>query len=152
MMEQKIVRDIEAIKQYLPHRYPFLLLDRVIDGVPGKCLTALKNVTINEPFFNGHFPRLSVMPGVLLIEALAQASGILIHETQGITVGDLYFLAAVDNVRFKRLVTPGDQLHLHVELVKRRSDVWKFTGTASVDGEVACLADLTNIKEPKKSD
>jgi 3-hydroxyacyl-[acyl-carrier-protein] dehydratase len=143
-------RDIEAIKKYLPHRYPFLMVDRVIDIIPGKSITALKNLSANEPFFSGHFPRMSVMPGVLMVEAMAQASGMLIYETLGVVPeGELYFLAGIDKVRFKRLVVPGDQLRLHVELTKHRLDVWKFTGTASVDGEVACIAEFTNIREQK---
>jgi len=139
---------IEEIKGYLPHRYPFVMIDRIIEIIPGKSLTAIKNVTINEPFFSGHFPRMSVMPGVLLIEAMAQASGILIYKSLGILPGsELYFLAGVDNARFKRLVIPGDQLQLHIELMKHRLDLWKFAGTASVDGEVACTAEFMNIKE-----
>lgn len=140
--------NIEDIKEYLPHRYPVLLIDRVVEIIPGKSLTAIKNVTANESYFCGHFPRRSVMPGVLLIEAMAQASGLLIYKTLDIPPGaELYFLAGVDNARFKRLVTPGDQLRLHIELGKRRLDLWKFTGTASVDGEVACVAEFMNIKE-----
>lgn len=140
--------NIEEIKGYLPHRYPFIMIDRIIEIIPGKSITAIKNVTINEPFFSGHFPRMSVMPGVLMVEAMAQVSGILIYKTLGIVPkSELYFLAGVDNARFKRLVTPGDQLRLHVELGKRRLDLWKFTGVASVDGEVACTAEFMNIKE-----
>ncbi|MBS0352192.1 MAG: 3-hydroxyacyl-ACP dehydratase FabZ [Proteobacteria bacterium] len=138
---------IEAIKKYLPHRYPFLMVDRVIEVIPGKHITAIKNVSINEPFFNGHFPHMPVMPGVLMIEAMAQASGILTYETlETVPEGELYFLAGIDNVRFKRLVVPGDQLQLHVELNKHRLDVWKFSGTATVEGEVACTAEFMNIK------
>jgi 3-hydroxyacyl-[acyl-carrier-protein] dehydratase len=148
-MEHKVHKNVEAIKELLPHRYPFLLVDRVIEVTPGKSLLAIKNVTINEPFFIGHFPRMAVMPGVLLIEALAQASGVLIYETLGKNDGDLYFLAGIDNVRFKRLVTPGDQLQLYVELTKQRLGVWKFTGAASVNGEVACSAEFTNVKEQR---
>jgi 3-hydroxyacyl-[acyl-carrier-protein] dehydratase len=144
MTQQK---NIEAIKKYLPHRYPMLMVDRVLEVVPGKYITAFKNVSANEPFFNGHFPRMPVMPGVLMVEAMAQASGILIYETLEIIPEDeLYFLAGIDNVRFKRLVVPGDQLKLHVELTKHRLDVWKFTGTATVEGEVACTAEFMNIK------
>ncbi len=140
--------NIEEIKGYLPHRYPFIMIDRIIEIIPGKSITAIKNVTINEPFFSGHFPCMSVMPGVLMVEAMAQVSGILIYKTLGIVPkSELYFLAGVDNARFKRLVTPGDQLRLHIELGKRRMDLWKFTGVASVDGEVACTAEFMNIKE-----
>lgn len=144
------VKNIEAIKQYLPHRYPFLLVDRVVDLVPGKSITAYKNVSANEPYFNGHFPKMAVMPGVLMVEAMAQASGILIFETLGTVPEDeLYFLGGIDNVRFKRLVVPGDQLHLHIALTKQKLNVWKFTGTASVGNEVACTAEFMNIKENK---
>ncbi len=144
------IKDIEEIKKYLPHRYPFLLVDRVLAVTPGKSLTAIKNVTANEPFFNGHFPKMAVMPGVLIVEAMAQASGMLIYETIGFTNGELYFLAAIDNVRFKRLVIPGDQIKLDIELVKTRLNVWKFTGVASVEGVVACTAEFTNIREQEK--
>jgi 3-hydroxyacyl-[acyl-carrier-protein] dehydratase len=144
------MKGIEVIKKYLPHRYPFLLVDRILEVVPGKSIKAIKNVSANEPYFNGHFPSMAVMPGVLMIEAMAQASGILTYETlKSVPKGELYFLAGVDNVRFKRLVVPGDQLHLHVELTKHRLDVWKFLGTASVEGEVACTAEFMNVKEHK---
>jgi 3-hydroxyacyl-[acyl-carrier-protein] dehydratase len=142
--------DIEQIRRYLPHRYPFLMIDRVLEVVPGKSLTAIKNVTVNEPFFTGHFPHQSVMPGVLLVEAMAQASGILIYQTLGILPEtELYFLAGIDNARFKRLVIPGDQLVLQIELIKHRLDLWKFKGTALVQDEVACVAEFMNIKESK---
>jgi 3-hydroxyacyl-[acyl-carrier-protein] dehydratase len=140
--------NVEEIKGYLPHRYPFFLVDRVQELIPGKSITAIKNVTINEPYFQGHFPRMAVMPGVLIIEALAQASGLLIYKTLETLPGsELFFLAGVDNARFKRVVTPGDQLRLYIELVKRRMDLWKFTGTASVNDEIVCTADFMNIKE-----
>ena len=140
--------DIEAIKRYLPHRYPFIMVDRITEVIPGQSLTALKNVTINEPFFQGHFPSRAVMPGVLIVEALAQASGILIYRTLGIMPEDeLYFFAGIDNVRFKRLVVPGDQLVLHLELGKHRLDLWKLKGTASVNGEIACVAELMVIRD-----
>ncbi len=145
-----MIQDIETIKKYLPHRYPFLLIDRVLEVIPGKSITVIKNVSAGEPYFSGHFPRKSVMPGVLMIEAMAQASGILTFETLGPAyAGELYFLAGVDSARFKRLVIPGDQLRLDVELTKHRLDVWKFTGTASVEGEVACTAEFMSIKEQK---
>lgn len=141
-------QDIEAIKKYLPHRYPFLMVDRVIEIVPGKSITAIKNVSANEPHFTGHFPSLAVMPGVLMVEAMAQTSGILTYATlDRVPQGELYFLAGIDKVRFKRLVTPGDQLLLHIELLKHRLEVWKFAGTATVNGEVACIAEFTNVKE-----
>jgi len=116
---------------------------------PGESLLALKNVSINEPFFQGHFPLRPVMPGVLIVEALAQASGILgfISKNTMPDAASLYYLAGIDNARFKRVVEPGDQLYLHVKLVKARLDVWKFEAHASVDGDMACSVDLTTVKK-----
>ena len=134
----------EEVKQYLPHPYPFLLVDRVTECTPGESLTAYKNVTVNEPFFQGHFPHVAMMPGVLIIEALAQATGLLGFRTMSETPRDdlLYMLVGVDNVRFKRQVIPGDQLMLKVELVKRTRMIWKFTCEASVDGELVTSASM----------
>lgn len=136
--------DIHEIMKFLPHRYPFLLLDRVIDYVPGERLTAIKNVTINEPFFPGHFPVRPVMPGVLIMEALAQATGMLafVSSDDLDPENSLYYFAGIDNARFKKPVEPGDQLVLEVELVKARRGIWKFTGQAKVDGKVVASADL----------
>jgi len=135
--------DIHEIMGLLPHRYPFLLVDRVLDYVPGKTLHAVKNVTINEPFFTGHFPQQPVFPGVLILEALAQATGILAFKSAGKPKeNELYYFAAIDNARFKRPVGPGDVLHLKVELLKDKRGVGKFTGVAEVDGQVVCSADL----------
>lgn len=141
--------DIMQIREYLPHRYPFLLVDRVVSVTPGKSIVGYKNVTVNEPFFNGHFPSKPVMPGVLMVEALAQLSGILIFKTMDKMPGeDLYYLASVDNARFKRVVEPGDQLRLEIELIseRRSKGFWKFKGKASVDGITACEAEIANIK------
>ena len=134
----------EEVKQFLPHRYPFLLVDRVLECTPGESLSAYKNVTVNEPFFQGHFPQVAIMPGVLIIEALAQATGLLGFRTMSETPRDdlLYMLVGVDNVRFKRQVIPGDQLMLKVELVKRARMIWKFTCEASVDGELVTSASM----------
>ena len=134
----------EEVKQFLPHRYPFLLVDRVTECIPGESLTAFKNVTMNEPFFQGHFPQIAIMPGVLIIEALAQATGLLGFRTMSETPRDdlLYMLVGVDNVRFKRQVIPGDQLTLKVDLVKRTRIIWKFTCQASVDGELVTSANM----------
>lgn len=134
----------EEVKQFLPHRYPFLLVDRVVECTPGESLTAYKNVTVNEPFFQGHFPQVAIMPGVMIIEALAQATGLLGFRTMSETPRDdlLYMLVGVDNVRFKRQVIPGDQLMLKVELVKRARMIWKFTCEASVDGELVTSASM----------
>ncbi len=136
--------DIFDILRHLPHRYPFLLVDRVLSCEPGRSLTAIKNVTINEPFFQGHFPSYPVMPGVLLLEALAQATGILGVQSmeQKPDEGEMYFFVGIDKARFKRPVGPGDQVLLEVELIKVRRRIWKFHGEASVDGNLVASADL----------
>ena len=136
--------DIHAILEQLPHRYPFLLIDRVTSVVAGESVTAIKNVTINEPYFTGHFPQRPVMPGVLIIEALAQATGILAFITAGQKPDDnmLYYFAGIDNARFKKPVEPGDQIILQATLVKQKRNIWKFKGTATVDGEIVASADL----------
>lgn len=138
---------ITDILNYLPHRYPFLLIDRVLESTDNT-LVALKNVTFNEPFFMGHFPQKPVMPGVIIIEALAQASGMLIFKTvQRKADKDFWFyLAGIDNARFKRIVEPGDQLRLNIEIIKVKRDIWKFKGIATVDGELACSAEIINAR------
>ena len=120
--------DITEIREYLPHRYPFLLVDRVIDLDLGKTITAIKNVTINEPFFDGHFPGLPIMPGVLIIEAMAQAAGILGFKTldKKPSDGSIYMFVGADKMRFKKPVVPGDQLTLKAAIVSSRSGLWKF--------------------------
>jgi len=150
-MEQQL--DIHEVMAHLPHRYPFLLVDKVVEVTSNQSLIAIKNVSINEPYFQGHFPQRPVMPGVLIIEALAQASGILVFvtENQLPSAQSLYFLAEVEKARFKRVVEPGDQLHLHVNLLKARSGVWKFSTQAFVNQELACSAELTNVKKDIKS-
>jgi 3-hydroxyacyl-[acyl-carrier-protein] dehydratase len=134
----------EEVKQFLPHRYPFLLVDRVLECTPGETLTAIKNVTVNEPFFQGHFPQKAIMPGVLIIEALAQATGLLGFKTMSVSPSEdlLYMLVGVDNVRFKRQVIPGDQLVLKVKLLRKSRIIWKFSCEASVDGELVTCADM----------
>ena len=136
--------DIYEILKHLPHRYPFLLIDRVTECKVGERLVGYKNVTYNEPYFQGHFPNKEVMPGVLIIEALAQATGILAFRTNGQVPDEnsLYYLVGVDGVRFKRPVIPGDQLKLEVDIIKTKRGVWKFNGMASVDGEMVCSAEL----------
>ncbi|MDH3343222.1 MAG: 3-hydroxyacyl-ACP dehydratase FabZ [Gammaproteobacteria bacterium] len=143
---------IEEIRRFLPHRYPFLLIDRVLDCVPGETLTAIKNVSVNEPFFTGHFPETPIMPGVLIIEALAQATGLLGFKTMSEEPSDdlLYMLVGVDNVRLKRQVVPGDQLTLKVKVERRSKVIWKFTGEASVDGQVVTTADLLCAAKEKE--
>jgi 3-hydroxyacyl-[acyl-carrier-protein] dehydratase len=135
--------DIQEILQYLPHRYPFLLIDKVKEFVPEKSLVGIKNVTINEPFFMGHFPAQAVMPGVLIVEALAQAAGILAYKCTGTDNDALFYLGTIEKARFKKRVVPGDQLHLQVLITQRRGHVWKFSGVATVDGEVVCTAEMT---------
>ena len=136
--------DIHEVMKHLPHRYPFLLVDKVLDFVPGESLRAVKNVTINEPFFQGHFPHIPVMPGVLIMEALSQATGIPSFKTTGNLPSDnsLYYFVGIDKARFRKPVEPGDQLILEVTLERRIRDVWKFTGKALVDGEVVASANL----------
>ena len=142
--------NIKEIMDLLPHRYPFLLVDRVVDYTyteEKKVLKAIKNVSVNEPFFQGHFPGKPVMPGVLILEALAQATGILSFKVVGKPKDDeLYYFAAIDNARFKRPVFPGDQLVLDVELLREVKGIAKFTGVASVDGKVVCTAELMCAK------
>ena len=141
----KLPLSAEDIATMLPHRYPFLLLDRVTAFEPGKQVTALKNVTINEPFFVGHFQDYLVMPGVLIVEALAQAAGILAVKTHDGDVRQenaLYFFVGIDNCRFKRQVIPGDQLILEVEMLRVSRGIGKFRAVARVDGEIAAEADL----------
>lgn len=142
--------DIQDILQLLPHRYPFLLVDRVVHyemSEERKVLRAIKNVSFNEPFFQGHFPERPVFPGVLILEAMAQATGILAFRMVGKpNPGELYYFASIDNARFKRPVVPGDQLVLDVEYLKERRGIAKFTGVATVDGEVVCSADLMRAK------
>ena len=136
--------DINRIRELLPHRYPFLLVDRVLDYSLDENLTAIKNVTVNEPFFQGHFPSQPVMPGVLILEALAQACGILSSLTMGKAFGEggLYYFVGIDNARFKRPVGPGDQLVLKASITRKLKGIWKFHAEASVDGEEVCTADL----------
>lgn len=147
------VLNVNEIKNYLPHRYPFLLLDKVVAFDPGVSITAIKNVTVNEPFFHGHFPQQPLMPGVLIIEAMAQAAAIL-----GVLSGAesrtedlsnvLYYLVGVDKARFRKTVQPGDQLIIEVKFVTVRRNIWKFSATASVDGKVVANTDLlTTVAE-----
>jgi len=133
------IMDIHEVLKYLPHRYPFLLIDRVIALEPGKSIVALKNVTINEPFFAGHFPHHPVMPGVLIVEALAQAAAILTFRTMNHVPDDksIYYFVGIDKARFKRPVMPGDQLELHVSIAREVRGLWKFSARAQV-GTVLC--------------
>jgi 3-hydroxyacyl-[acyl-carrier-protein] dehydratase len=139
-----MMMDIQAVREYLPHRYPFLLIDRVLNIEPGKRIEALKNVTINEPFFNGHFPDEPIMPGVLIVEAMAQAAGILgfVTEKKKPSDGYIYLLVGTDKARFKRRVIPGDTLHLFAEYVVVKRNILKFTCEAQVDGKTVASAEM----------
>jgi len=136
--------DIHDILKRLPHRYPFLLVDRVLEIETGKHIKALKNVTMNEPFFVGHFPHRPVMPGVMMLEAMAQAAAILGFDMLGVLPDDktVFYFAGIDNARFKRPVEPGDQLVLHVALERTRAGIFKFNARATVDDALAVEADL----------
>ncbi|MCL5800974.1 MAG: 3-hydroxyacyl-ACP dehydratase FabZ [Gammaproteobacteria bacterium] len=141
--------DIHEVLKHLPHRYPFLLIDRVLECTPGKSLSALKNVTINEPFFQGHFPHRPVMPGVMILEALAQATGLLAMRSHDVRRNEdvLYYLVGIDKARFKQPVEPGDQLILEVELKRNLRGLVQFTGLAKVNGKVVAEADLMCTKK-----
>ncbi len=136
--------DIHQILKLLPHRYPILLVDRVLEIETGKSIKALKNVSINEPFFMGHFPKHPVMPGVLIIEAMAQAAALLSFSTLGVTPDDktIYYFAGIDGARFKRPVGPGDQLIMDVELTRMKAGIFKYKGVARVGEHMACEAEL----------
>ena len=136
--------DVNEIRQYLPHRYPFLLVDRIVEINLNDSIIAYKNVTINEPFFNGHFPNHPVMPGVLIIEAMAQAAGILGFKTMDKKPedGSIYYFVGSDKLRFKRPVVPGDRLQLEAKIVTEKRGIWKFECRATVDGELACSATI----------
>ena len=142
--------NIEQIREYLPHRYPFLLVDRVESLDLGEKIVALKNVSANEPFFEGHFPEYSVMPGVLIVEAMAQAAGILGFKTQNEKPADgsLYLFVGCDNLRFKRQVVPGDQLRMEASVVSERRGIWKFECKATVGDELACACTILCAHRP----
>ena len=150
-MSETIKMDIHAIMRLLPHRYPFLLIDRVIECVPGEYLTGIKNVTANESYFQGHFPQRPVMPGVIILEAMAQATGLLAFATAGTPEDDtLYYLVGIDKARFRRPVEPGDQLLLKASLSNTRRNIWMFSATAEVDGETVSSAEMKCA--PRSSD
>ena len=151
MTEQ--IMDIHQILEHLPHRYPFVLVDRVLELEPGKKIKAIKNVSINEPFFPGHFPHHPVMPGVLIVEALAQAAAILSFKTGNFMPSDdsVYYFAGIDKARFKKPVSPGDQLILEVSIDRILKGIWKYNCSASVDGKLVATADIMCIlKDIKK--
>jgi 3-hydroxyacyl-[acyl-carrier-protein] dehydratase len=135
--------EIKEIMSLLPHAYPFLLVDRIVEIEPGKRIVGIKNVTYNEPFFPGHFPGRPIMPGVLIVEAMAQTAGLLVfHSLPEEDHKKTVFFLGMDNVRFRKPVTPGDQLHLELEITKRRQSIWRFKGKALVEGKVVAEGDL----------
>jgi 3-hydroxyacyl-[acyl-carrier-protein] dehydratase len=145
--------DVRAIEAALPHRYPFLLVDRVLSLEPMKKLVAVKCVTVNEPFFAGHFPGHPVMPGVLILEALAQAAALLAKGSMVDDPGDVVtYLMAIDNARFRKPVVPGDRIELHVEVVRQKGSIWKEKGTAFVDGEVVAEAEFMAMLVDRKKE
>lgn len=139
--DQKDVTSIQRIMDMIPHRYPILLVDRLIDFVPGESAVGLKNVTFNEPHFQGHFPGEPVMPGVLIVEAMAQTAAIMVVKTLGEEAeGKLVYFMTIDNARFRKPVVPGDSMHIHIKKIKHRRSVWKFEGEGIVDGQVCAQA------------
>ena len=147
MADNKLSMDIHEILDHLPRRYPFVLVDKVTSMELGKEITAIKNVTINEPYFPGHFPYHPVMPGVLIVEALAQAAALLSFKTMNTkpTEDSVYYFAGIDNARFKKPVNPGDQIILHVKIDRILKGIWKYSGTATVDGEIVAEANMMCI-------
>lgn len=145
----KIEMDINEIMTLIPHRYPFLLLDRIIDMELGKSVVALKNISMNEPFFTGHFPNRPVMPGVLMLESMAQAAAVLAYKSTNTKPSDgiLFYFATIENARFKRVVIPGDQLRLEVKVLRAKLDVWKLEGCAYVGEELACSAEFMSVRK-----
>jgi 3-hydroxyacyl-[acyl-carrier-protein] dehydratase len=150
-MSEGFPMDIQAILAQLPHRYPFLLVDRVIECVPGKRIHAIKNVTVNEPFFPGHFPGRPTMPGVMILEAMAQAAGILAFKTAGVVPDDKsrFYFVGIDSARFRRPVVPGDQLALKATFDRAMRGIWKFTTVAEVEGGEVCSATMMVAPEVK---
>lgn len=136
--------DVHEVLAHLPQRFPFLMVDRVLECEPGKRIVALKNVSVNEPFFPGHFPHRPVMPGVLILESMAQAAGILVFKTMNAVPDEssVYYYAGIDNARFKKPVVPGDQLMVEVTITASKRGIWKFACSARVDGAVVAEADI----------
>lgn len=139
---------VNEIMKLLPHRYPFLLVDRIADFKPGVSATGVKNVTINEPFFQGHFPGQPIMPGVLIIEAMAQVAGVMAFRS-GVEGKSVFFMS-IDNAKFRRPVVPGDQVMMNIKVLKQRGNVWRFSGTATVDGKLVSEAEFTAMVTDKE--
>ncbi|AFC71815.1 (3R)-hydroxymyristoyl-ACP dehydratase [Rickettsia rhipicephali str. 3-7-female6-CWPP] len=144
-----MIIDITEIMDWIPHRYPFLLVDRVLKIDPNKSITGIKNVTVNEPQFTGHFPARPVMPGVLMVEAMAQLAAILVAKSLGFTKNKEVFLMAIENAKFRRIVQPGDTMHIHVVIDQQRANVWKFSSTVTVEGEIAVESKFTAMIKDK---
>ena len=142
--------NINDIMKYMPHRYPFLLVDRIIDLQPGEHITGIKNVTFNEPFFQGHFPGQPIMPGVLIVEAMAQVAGVMAFRSGVEGNGRSVYFMSIEKATFRRPVIPGDQLRLEIKVLQQRGNVWKFSGTATVDGKLASEADFTAMVTDKE--
>lgn len=140
------------IQALLPHRYPFLLVDRIKEFEPHKSIVGIKNVTVNEPFFQGHFPGRPVMPGVLIIEAMAQVGGVLVFKSGGVVGKTIMYLTGIEEAKFRRPVVPGDQLRVEIEVLKKRPPFWKMQGKAYVDNEVACETVVTAMVMEEKTD
>jgi 3-hydroxyacyl-[acyl-carrier-protein] dehydratase len=143
--------DVNEIMQFLPHRYPFLLVDRIIETDPGKKIVGLKNVTINEPFFPGHFPGHPVMPGVLIVEAMAQVAAILVYSSSDDNKGKITYFVGIDKTKFRKPVVPGDQLRLELEVVGCRRGIYTFTGKAYVEGKLVTESELRATFADKES-
>ena len=148
-MSQSTVLDIEAIKKFLPHRYPFLLVDRVVELTPGEHLTAIKNVSANEPFFQGHFPDYPVMPGVLIVEAMAQAGTVMVLSAMDDYQRQVPFLVGIERAKFRRQVVPGDQLRMELSVLRRRGASCKLQGKAYVENQLAAEAEIMAILGPR---
>jgi 3-hydroxyacyl-[acyl-carrier-protein] dehydratase len=143
-----IMMNVNEIMKLLPHRYPFLLVDRIADLQPGVSAIGVKNVTINEPFFQGHFPGQPIMPGVLIIEAMAQVAGVMAFRS-GVEGKAVYFMS-IDNAKFRRPVVPGDQVIMDIKVLKQRGNVWRFSGTATVEGKLVSEAEFTAMVTDKE--
>jgi 3-hydroxyacyl-[acyl-carrier-protein] dehydratase len=144
MMSEVSIIDINRIMKMIPHRYPILLVDRILEYVPGESAVGLKNVTVNEPHFQGHFPTFPVMPGVLIVEAMAQTSAIMVVQTLGDAAMDkLVYFMSIDSAKFRKPVTPGDSMHIHIRKIQNRKSVWKFKGEARVDGALCAEAEFS---------
>ncbi len=141
--------DIKEIQKFLPHRYPFLLVDRIIEIEPGTKAIGIKNVTVNEEFFQGHFPGQPIMPGVLIIEAMAQVGGILAFRS-GVNMGKAVYFMSIEKAKFRKPVVPGDQLRLEIQVLQQRGNVWRFSGNANVEGKVAAEAEFTAMVTDKE--